>query len=83
MLKNNEYICPFCNKSMYLNLDCYGHTPWHLRCDWCDINIGVDKRDNLDKLLSFIDTKNTLIEFYNNDIQLMIKNNQIVINKEC
>ena len=40
----NDLICPKCKKLLYFSLDEWGRTPWHLHCDNCHINIGVNKQ---------------------------------------
>jgi predicted nucleic acid-binding Zn ribbon protein len=39
-MQNNVILCPSCNSECYFRLDEWGHTPFHLHCDKCDINIG-------------------------------------------
>ena len=46
---SKKIICPNCNKEMYWGLDGFGHTPWHLHCDNCHINIGMKQLKNVEK----------------------------------
>ena len=36
-----KIICPTCHNKMYITIDEWGCTPWHLHCDNCYINIGM------------------------------------------
>ncbi|WP_342764073.1 hypothetical protein [uncultured Methanobrevibacter sp.] len=73
--------CPNCNNEMYIGLDEWGKTPWHIHCENCNINIGVDSIKNVFNFLKSV-KPNTYIEYYNKDIQLLVENNIIKINKE-
>ncbi len=69
----NNLICPNCKGPIYFALDGYGRTPWHLHCDNCKINIGVggNNRQKAIELIQIFNKKNTYIEYYNNDIQIL------------
>jgi len=59
----NKMICPNCNKEMYWGLDEFGHTPWHLHCENCDINIGVNKPSKAIELIKKYHKPHTYIEY--------------------
>lgn len=73
--------CPNCNNEMHIGLDEWGKTPWYIYCENCNINIGVDSIKNIFNFLKSV-KPNTYIEYYNKDIQLLVENNIIKINKE-
>jgi len=62
-IMSKEIICPNCNKEMYWNLDSFGYTPWHLHCDNCHINIGVNKQSKAIELLEKYHKPYTYIEY--------------------
>ncbi len=78
----NDLICPSCNSPLYWSLDGYGRTPWHLHCDKCSINIGVNKQEKAIELIQKYNKPNTYIEYHNNDIQVLYENNERIIFKE-
>ena len=78
----NTLICPNCNSMLYWNLDEWGRTPWHLHCDKCFINIGVTKKNKAIELIQKYHQPKTYIEYYDNEIQILFKNNKAVIVKE-
>ena len=65
----NDSLCPECKQPLYFCLDEWGRTPWHLHCDNCNINIGVNKPEKA-------------IEYYNNDIQILFEEEKRKIFKE-
>lgn len=75
-------LCPNCNSALYWALDGFGRTPWHLHCDNCNINIGVNKPNKAIKLIQKYHKPNTYIEYYNHDIQILFEENKQVIFKE-
>lgn len=46
-----KIICPTCHNEMYITIDEWGHTPWHLHCDNCHINIGMKYLKNVEKYI--------------------------------
>ncbi len=58
-------ICPTCHCEMYINLDEWGHTPWHLHCDNCHINIGLTQINHVEKYIKEKIPPNTYIEEFN------------------
>lgn len=81
LLKDNMK-CPNCNSLMYFGLDEWGKTPWHLHCDNCDINIGVNNRNKAIELVQIYHKPHTYIEYYNNDIQILFENKKLIIYNE-
>lgn len=63
-MKEKEIICPTCHNRMYILLDEWGHTPWHLHCDNCNINIGMTQIRNVEKYIKEKILPNTYIEEY-------------------
>ena len=41
---DKDISCPNCKNKMYFCLDEWGYTPWHLRCNFCKINIGANSQ---------------------------------------
>lgn len=78
----SDLICPNCNSLLYWCLDSWGRTPWHLHCDNCSINIGMDDRNKTIELIQKYHKPKTYIEYYNNNIQILFENNKAIINKE-
>lgn len=79
----NDLICPNCNSPLYWCLDEWGRTPWHLHCNKCSINIGVDKHNKAIELIQKYHKPNTWIEYYNNEIKILFENNkQIIFNEK-
>jgi hypothetical protein len=75
-------LCLTCNKQCHFCLDEWGHTPFHLHCDNCDINIGATSINKCIELLQQYHKPNTYLEYYQGDIQLLFINNDLIINKE-
>ena len=46
-----KLICPTCHNEMYIALDEWGSTPWHLHCDNCHINIGMKNINDVEKYI--------------------------------
>lgn len=61
MTDQNIY-CPICRNKMYINLDEWGHTPFHLHCTECDINIGMQQLSDTDKWIKYPLKKHMYIE---------------------
>lgn len=59
-----EIICPNCGNKCYFLLDEWGHTPWHLHCTPCDINIGAQSMDDCVNLFAEYHQPHTLLEHY-------------------
>ena len=66
-----EERCPNCNNKLTFGLDEWGHTPFHLHCDNCDINIGATSFNKCIELLKDYHKPKTYIEFYYGKIQHM------------
>ena len=75
-------ICPSCNNPIYINIDSFGHTPFHLHCDNCDINIGSTSINKCIELLSNYCKPKTYLEFYNNKLMLLFEEGKMVICNE-
>ena len=82
-MQNDIPKCPNCGNDIYFCLDEWGHTPFHLHCDNCDINIGATSFNECTELLKDYHKSKTYIEYYHKSIQLMFENNKCVINKEA
>lgn len=74
--------CPNCNTNIFFCLDEWGHTPWHLHCEKCHINIGSQSFQTCEELLQKYHQPNTYIEYYRNGIQWMYVNGEEIINNE-
>ena len=61
----NDIQCPNCGELVYFCFDEWGHTPFHLHCNKCDINIGASSFEQTIELLKKYHKPHTLIEFYN------------------
>ena len=46
-----KLICSTCHNEMYIALDEWGSTPWHLHCDNCHINIGMKNINDVEKYI--------------------------------
>jgi len=80
MQNKKTIICPNCNNECYILLDEWGRTPWHIHCDFCHINIGVTSIKKGISLLEKYHQPNTYLEFYSNQIQLLVVNGEELIN---
>lgn len=78
----NDLICPKCKKPLYFYLDEWGRTPWHLHCNFCHINIGTNKQQKAIELIQKYNKKDTYLEYYDNDIQVLWEERKLKINKE-
>ena len=65
-----EIICPNCYNLCYILIDEWGRTPWHLHCNNCNINIGIDKLSRIEDIFQKHHKPNTYIEYYEDKIQL-------------
>lgn len=65
--------CPNCNSKYYFCFDEWGPTPYHLHCDTCHINIGANSQRKTEELLYEYHKKNTYIEYYNDEIKILIE----------
>lgn len=81
-MQNKVLYCPNCNKEMFICLDEWGRTPWHLHCDECKINIGIDKMPQLENVLQQYHKPHTYLEYYAGKPQLLIEGEKIIINYE-
>ena len=70
-MQNDVPKCPNCGNDIYFCLDEWGHTPFHLHCDNCDINIGATSFNKCIELLKDYHKHKTYIEFYHHKIQYM------------
>ena len=80
-MQNNIILCPSCNTKCYFLLDEWGRTPYHLHCDTCQINIGVDVVDKAKELLQKYNKKNTCLEYYDNKIHYLREKGREIINE--
>ena len=78
----NDLICPRCKKPLYFCLDEWGRTPWHLHCDNCHINIGTNNQKKAIELIQKYNKKDTYLEYYDNDIQVLWEEKNLKISKE-
>ena len=81
-MQKTDLICPKCKNPLYFCLDEWGRTPWHLHCDNCHINIGVNKPKKAIELIQKYNKKDTYLEYYNNDIQILFEEGKEKIFKE-
>ena len=58
------------------------HTPIHLHCNECDINIGTTSFEKCNELLKQYHKKDTYLEYYNKKIQFLSEEGRIVIGAE-
>jgi len=72
--------CPTCQEKVHFHLDEWGRTPWHLHCENCNINIGMNYLKKAEELLSKYHSLNTWIEYYDNAIQILNINGEYIIN---
>ena len=83
----NEYFefpkCPNCERETFFCFDEWGHTPYHLHCNFCDINIGASSPNECVDLFQRYNKPKTYIEYYHKSIQIMFENNKCIINKEA
>lgn len=75
-------ICPNCNKEVIFYFDEWGHTPYHLHCNNCGINIGSQSIKKCEELLQKYHKSYTYIEYYMNNIQFLYINGEEIINNE-
>jgi hypothetical protein len=73
--------CPTCQEKVHFHLDEWGRTPWHLHCENCNINIGMNYLKKAEELLQKYHSPNTWIEYYENVIQILNINGEYIINK--
>ena len=78
----NKLQCPICGSQIRFSIDEWGHTPIHLHCYTCDINIGAKSFNKCEELLQKYNKPHTYLEYYFNDIQLLLENHQLLINRE-
>lgn len=74
-------ICPNCQNKMYFCLDEWGHTPWHLHCDNCEINIGATSQKKTINLIQKYHSPKTWIEYYAGKIQILCVNGNFIKNE--
>lgn len=75
-------VCPNCKKNIYFSFDEFGFTPYHLHCKNCKINIGSRSDTKCMELFKKYHKPDTYLEYYSNDIQLLIEEGKFKINKE-
>ncbi len=75
-------VCPNCSNKCYICLDEWGRTPWHIHCNFCNINIGVTNIQKGISLLEKYHKPNTYLEFYSNQIKFLAINGEELINAE-
>lgn len=76
MFNNDIPICPNCGNEVAFYLDEWGRTPFHLHCNFCNINIGATKVEKCIKLFNKYNKKDTYIEYYNKKIQVLFEDNK-------
>ena len=81
-MQNDIVICPACGNTCYFNIDGFGHTPIHLHCDKCDINIGSSSFKKCIDLFQQYHKPKTYLEFYHNEIKLLFEEGKRVIYAE-
>lgn len=70
-MMNEKLICPACGSELFFALDEWGHTPWHLHCKNCQINIGSNSIKKAIELIQTYHKPKTWIEFYGGKIQVL------------
>lgn len=78
----NKIFCKNCGQEMFFAIDEWGHTPFHLHCNNCGINIGSISIEKALELYEKYNDKNTYIEYYKKEIQLYIKGDEVIIDNE-
>lgn len=78
---NKFIICPNCKNKMKFYLDEWGHAPWHLHCEVCNINIGTSNQKKAVDLIQKYHFPEAWIEYYANEIQILCINGKYIINK--
>lgn len=73
MKEVTKIICPTCKNECYICLDEWGHTPFHLHCDICNINIGATSPNKCIELLMDHHKPYTRLEYYQGDIQMLFE----------
>ena len=82
MERTNKIItCPNCNNECFYCLDEWGYTPIHLHCNNCHIDIGATGFEKCKDLLKEYHKPYTYLEYYGNEIQLLIINGKKIIDK--
>ena len=79
---NKDILCPNCKNKMLFYYDEWGYTPVHIHCNNCCINIGATSFQKCIDLLKEHHQPNTHLEYYGNEIQLLIINKEKIINNE-
>lgn len=82
LMQNEIHMCPNCKREIYFCFDEWGHTPCHLHCDICDINIGSTSFNKCLDLLKDYHKPKTYIEYYCQEIKLLYEDGKLIINKE-
>lgn len=74
--------CPVCQNFITYHADEYGKTPFHIRCDNCNIDIGTcTGYEKAVKLLKDFACENLYLEHYNGKIQFLILNKKNIIDR--
>lgn len=81
-MQNKDIKCPNCSNKISFGLDEWGYTPFHLHCEKCSINIGAQSINQCIDIFKQYHSPHTYIEFYHNEIKLMIENRKFIIDKE-
>lgn len=81
-MQNDVILCPSCNNECYFCLDEWGHTPFHLHCDKCNINIGSTSFKKCINLLQKYHKPKTYLEFYQDEIKLLFEEGEKIIYAE-
>lgn len=59
---NSFGVCPICNSNIFCTYDEWGHTPYHIHCSKCGINVGGPSPDKANQ--EFIVLANSLKEYH-------------------
>ena len=81
-MQNDIPKCPNCENKIYFCIDEWGHTPFHLHCDKCNINIGSISINKCIDLLKQYHKPKTYLEYYHNNIKLLIEEGKKIIYAE-
>lgn len=59
---NSFGVCPICDSNTFCTYDEWGHTPYHIHCSKCRINVGGPSPDKANQ--EFIALANFLKEYH-------------------
>ena len=71
MAEKKHIYCPNCGGEMFICIDSWGYTPYHLHCKPCNINIGTTNIPDAEKLVQKYHEKGTGIEYYGKKIHFL------------